>query len=128
MTNFYNSGLYTQPFYNKISNLVFDEDFLLDTITYNYDVFFKHYSCEMEEVGQTESEVELQMFYLSLKRISGKCLYFKPLIFDADIALECGLTPLVTLISKSIIMPYIAAVITLSMFLYYQAESGKKSR
>ena len=41
MTNFYNSGLYTQPFYNKISNLVFDEDFLLDTITYNYDVFFK---------------------------------------------------------------------------------------
>jgi hypothetical protein len=57
MTNFYNSGLYTQPFYNKISNLVFDEDFLLDTITYNYDVFFKYYSCEIEEVGQAESEV-----------------------------------------------------------------------
>ena len=96
MTNFYNSGLYTQPFYNKISNLVFDEDFLLDTITYNYDVFFRYYSCQIEEVGQAESEVIRQMFYLSLKRISGKCLYFKPLIFDADIALECGLTPLVT--------------------------------
>jgi hypothetical protein len=96
MTNFYNSGLYTQPFYNKISNLVFDEDFLLDTIINNYDVFFKYYSCEIEEVGQAESEVIRQMFYLSLKRISGKCLYFKPLIFDADIALECGLTPLVT--------------------------------
>ena len=96
MTNFYNSGLYTQPFYNKISNLVFDEDFLLDTITDNYDVFFKYYSCEIEEVGQAESEVIRQMFYLSLKRISGKCLYFKPLIFNADIALECGLTPLVT--------------------------------
>ena len=96
MTNFYNSGLYTQPFYNKISNLVFDEDFLLDTITYNYDVFFKYYSCEIEEVGQAESEVIRQMFYLSLKRISGKCLYFKPLIFNANLALECGLTPLVT--------------------------------
>ena len=96
MTNFYNSGLYTQPFYNKISNLVFDEDFLLDTITDNYDGFFKYYSCEIEEVGQAESEVIRQMFYLSLKRISGKCLYFKPLIFNADIALECGLTPLVT--------------------------------
>jgi hypothetical protein len=96
MTNFYNSGLYTEPFYNKISNLVFDEDFLLDTIINNYDVFFKHYSHAIEEVGQAESEVIRQMFYLSLKKISGKCLYFKPLIFNADIALECGLTPLVT--------------------------------
>ena len=96
MTNFYNSGLYTQPFYNKISNLVFDEDFLLDTITYNYDVFFGYYSCHIEEVGHAESEVIRQMFYLSLKRISGKRWYFKPLIFNADIALECGLTPLVT--------------------------------
>jgi hypothetical protein len=37
MTNFYNSGLYTQPFFKKTSNLVFSQDFLSDTLRDNYE-------------------------------------------------------------------------------------------
>lgn len=32
MTKFYNSGLYREPFYKKASDLVYDQDFLLDTL------------------------------------------------------------------------------------------------
>ena len=32
MTKFSNSGLYKQPFYKKVSDLVYDQDFLLDTL------------------------------------------------------------------------------------------------
>jgi hypothetical protein len=32
MIKFSNSGLYLQPFYKKVSDLVYNQDFLLDTL------------------------------------------------------------------------------------------------
>ena len=95
MTNFYNSGLYTTPFYKKTSNLIFDQDFLSDTLSSNYDVFFKYYSYKIEEIGQGESEVARQIMDLLLDKISGELLCFEPLKFNIEIALKCGLIPLV---------------------------------
>ena len=57
MTKFSNSGLYNQPFYKKVSDLVYDQDFLLDTLCDNYDVFFKHYTPEIEELVETKSQI-----------------------------------------------------------------------
>lgn len=51
MTKFSNSGFYKHPFYKKVSDLVFDQDFLIDTVCDNYDVFLKHYASEIEELG-----------------------------------------------------------------------------
>jgi hypothetical protein len=96
MTNFYNSGLYTQPFFKKTSNLVFSQDFLSDTLRDNYDVFFKHYYSEIETEGKSESQICIEMMDLILIKTSGDLLCFQPLIFKADIALKCGLIPLVT--------------------------------
>jgi hypothetical protein len=96
MIKFSNSGLYKQPFYKKVSDLVYDQDFLLDTLCDNYDVFFKHYAPEIEELGETKSQILNQITDLLLLKLYGERLYFEPLIFNPDIALECGLIPLTT--------------------------------
>jgi hypothetical protein len=82
MTNFYNSGLYTQPFFKKTSNLVFSQDFLSDTLRDNYDVFLKHYYSEIETEGKSESQICMEMMDLVLAKISGELLCFQPLIFN----------------------------------------------
>lgn len=100
MTNFYHSGLYTEPFYKKINNLVFDDNYLFDTICDDYDVFLKHYKSQIEKVEQPANTdrhiICRQLLELVLLDISKKCLYFQPLIFKPDIALQCGLIPFVT--------------------------------
>jgi hypothetical protein len=96
MTKFYNSGLYREPFYKKASDLIYDQDFLLDTLCDNYDVFFKHYARKIGELGETKSQILNQITDLLLLERRGKCFYFEPLIFNPDIALECGLIPLTT--------------------------------
>jgi hypothetical protein len=96
MTKFSNSGLYKQPFYKKVSDLVYDQDFLLDTLCDNYEVFFKHYASEIEELGETKSQTINQITDLLLLKLYGERLYFDPLVFNPDIALECGLIPLTT--------------------------------
>lgn len=96
MTKFSNSGLYLQPFYKKVRDLVYDQDFLLDTLCDNYEVFFKHYASEIEELGETKSQILNQITDLLLLKLYGERLYFEPLIFNPDIALECGLIPLTT--------------------------------
>ena len=96
MAKFSNSGLYKQPFYKKVSDLVYDQDFLLDTLCDNYEVFFKHYASEIEELGETKSKIINQITDLLLLKLYGERLYFEPLIFNPDIALECGLIPLTT--------------------------------
>ena len=96
MTKFSNSGLYKHPFYKKVSDLVFDQDFLIDTVCDNYDVFLKHYASEIEELGETKSENLNLITDLLFSKLQSKCLYFQPLIFNPDIALGCGLIPLIT--------------------------------
>lgn len=103
MTNFYHSGLYSEPFYKKINNLIFDDSYLFDTICDDYDAFLKHYKNQIEKIGQSDNvdtdsndSACRQILELVLLDISKQCLYFQPLIFKPDIALECGLIPFVT--------------------------------
>ena len=99
MINFYTSGLYSEPFYKRISDLVFEEDYMFDTICDDYSAFYRHYKNQIESLKQPKNTdrylfVCNSIYELVLLEISKKCLYFKPLIFKPDIALECGLIPL----------------------------------
>ena len=96
MTNFYNSGLYREAFYKKASDLVYDQDFLLDTLYDNYDAFFKHYAHKIGELEETKSQTLNRITDLLLLELRGRRFYFEPLIFNPGIALECGLIPLTT--------------------------------
>ena len=75
---------------------------MFDTICDDYDAFLKHYQGQIEKIGQsdnvdTESNDSTcrKLLELVLLDISKQCLYFQPLIFNPDIALECGLIPFV---------------------------------
>lgn len=99
MINFYYSGLYTEPFYKKINNLVFDDNYLFDMVCDNYDTLLGHYKSQIEKVEQPEntdrySSICRQIFELVLLDIFEKRLYFQPSIFKPYTALECGLIPL----------------------------------
>ena len=59
-------------------------------------MFFKHYASEIEELGETKSQIINQITDLLLLKLYGERLYFEPLVFNHDIALECGLIPLTT--------------------------------
>ena len=101
MINFYTSGLYSEPFYKRINDLVFEEDYMFDTICDDYDAFLKHYQGQIKKLEQSDNvdtdsnySIFIQLLELVLLDISKQCLYFQPLIFKPDIALECGLIPL----------------------------------
>jgi hypothetical protein len=96
MTNFYSSGLYTEPFYQQINNLVFDDKYLFNTITYDSDLFLQYYSSKIERKNSSPYIACRQICDLLLLEISTKRLYFQPLIFNPDIALQCGLIPFIT--------------------------------
>jgi hypothetical protein len=65
-----------EPFYKKASDLIYDQDFLLDTLCDNYDVFFKHYARKIGELGETKSQILNQITDLLLLERRGKCSYF----------------------------------------------------
>ena len=97
MTNFYHSGLYSEPFYKKINNLVFYDNYLFDTICDDYDIFLDAYQNQIDITDKQDAyTICRQIYELLLLDMSKQCLYFQPLIFKPDIALECGLIPFVT--------------------------------
>ena len=55
MINFYTSGLYSEPFYKRINDLVFEEDYMFDTIWDDYSAFFKHYKSQIEQIVQPKN-------------------------------------------------------------------------
>lgn len=84
----YNSGLYTEQFFTKdkrVYDLIFNNDNGLDDLEYDGDLFTK-YNCYDED----DQEDTYDAF---LESISYWTIYFKPLIFDAETAYKCGLTP-----------------------------------
>ena len=99
MINFYTSRLYSKPFYKRINDLVFEEDYMFDTICDDYNAFYRYYRNQIEQIIQPKNTHRYLFVCNSILEsvpleISKKCLYFQPLIFKPDIALECGLIPL----------------------------------
>jgi hypothetical protein len=88
MTNYYNSGLYEEAFFTKRK---IDISKSFDKISYNYQLLSKHFA--IEEDYQDEDEIREQTEIEFWEALSMWPTYFEPLIFNEQIAVECGLTP-----------------------------------
>ena len=95
MTNFYNSGLYMQPFFTKHKecHIMSNED-IFDEIDYNLELFAKYHKGNFK--WKYEDELRDQVFDLLVEHLSCYHTYFEPIIFKEEIAFECGLTPFKT--------------------------------
>ena len=93
MNNFYNSGLYSEPFFRKHKNLNFrlHSSVVEAMLESDYELFLKDYSAGLD--CQNEDELQEAIISLFVENINLYATYFEPLIFDKEIALECGLTP-----------------------------------
>lgn len=88
MTNYYNSGLYVEAFFTKHR---IDVRKSYDKISYNYPLISEYFAIDWDEQDEDEiSELVDEEFWDSL---SMWMVYFEPLIFNEQVALECGLTP-----------------------------------
>ena len=94
MTRFYNSGLYSEPFFTKhkkVNLALFDNEYLHDEIDYDVDLFAKHFKARPPEQCKYYPSRKVNNEFL--KYIPTWSRYYEPLIFNEEIALECGLIP-----------------------------------
>ena len=80
MTNFYNSGLYLEPFFRKHKNLNFHIHFSVveAMLESDYELFLKHYSADLD--CQNEDELQEEIISLFVENINYYATYFEPLI------------------------------------------------
>jgi hypothetical protein len=93
MTNYYNSGLYLEPFFTKHKHLELDYYSIYDEMVDRDDfhLYAEYYGDDLE--CKDDEELRQQVGDLALEKISYWSTYFEPLIFDEKIALECALIP-----------------------------------
>lgn len=92
MSNYYNSGLYLEPFFTKHKNLALDcGDLIEEMLECNYHLFQEYYSDDLEYKNDDDLKEQISDFFL--EKIDYYPTYFQPLIFKEEIALECDLTP-----------------------------------
>lgn len=88
MTNYYNSGLYTEAFFTKHQ---IDVSKSFEKISYNYQLLSKYFAIDEDE--QDEDAISEQVDTEFWESLGMWPIYFEPLIFNEQVALECGLTP-----------------------------------
>jgi len=95
MTNYFNSGLYTQPFYNthEINFYSNDTFYEMEKVEYNYYLLAEYYKNDLDLKYKDEDDKYGQVNEMFWEDLSYWCIYFEPLVFDEKIALECFLTP-----------------------------------
>ena len=96
MTRFYNSGLYLTPFFTKhkeVDLTLFDNEYLHEEIEYNADLFAEYFKGGLVEQCKYNPKRKINNEFL--KYIPTWPRYYEPLIFEEEIALECGLIPFV---------------------------------
>ncbi|WP_367364111.1 hypothetical protein [Candidatus Tisiphia endosymbiont of Nedyus quadrimaculatus] len=91
MTKYFNSGLYELTFYAK-HEIDYHTDTIIEDIEYNMELLMEYYAPDLEEYKDENDKWDAveEIFWDNLSYWS---TYFKPLIFDEKVALECGLTP-----------------------------------
>ena len=95
---FFNSGLYNEPFFYKqyevehVFDNIADDWSYREFVSYNYDLMKTRYS-ESELTNLEEDEVNELIDNDFFKDINYHHTLFEPLIFNEEIALDCGLIP-----------------------------------
>ena len=81
MTNYYNSGLYMEPFFTKYKGLkIFDNGDIANEIHYDFDLFAKHYKNDLEY--EDDDDLREEIHTLFWEYLSYWPTYFNPLIFN----------------------------------------------
>jgi hypothetical protein len=98
MTNYYNSGLYSDPFFIKHKDNfdLFNDGYLDDEIEFDADLFAKHFNLNSNDLlGTPQNEPSDHAGSLLLQYLPTWPSYFEPLIFTETTALACGLVPFI---------------------------------
>jgi hypothetical protein len=88
-TKFYNSGLYTSPFFLEYP-IDFSKEYIDEDIEYNKELFTKYFKDDFEANEEYTKDQIDETFW---DKISLWNTYFRPLLFNEEIALECNLIP-----------------------------------
>ena len=91
MTQYYSSGLYEQVFYIKHKINFQEDDTAFENIEYNSQLLAKHYKNELDFEYKHEDDKRRQIDRVFWDYLSYWPIYFEPLIFSEETALECGL-------------------------------------
>ena len=89
MIKYFNSGLYEKAFYKQHENI--DLASAYEDLEYSEELLIEHYKGDLEYSDEDElSDRVREIFW---ERLSYWNTYYEPLIFNKEIALQCGLTP-----------------------------------
>ena len=90
-TKTFNSGLYEGETFYTIQEIDFSENpHLLECVEYNKELLKEYYfeDAKIEE-GELQEHIEERLW----EDLANSDIYYEPMIFDEEIALECGLIP-----------------------------------
>ncbi len=93
MTRYFNSGLYEDPFYIKHQIDFYEDSDFHENVEYNSQLLADHYKTDYGFEYSDEDDAWEQVSETFWDALSYWCVYFEPVVFDEEIALECGLTP-----------------------------------
>jgi len=93
MTRYFNSGLYIEAFFTEHEIDFYSRDGEIEKVEYNYDLLAKHYKDDFGLEYKNEDDECEQVHETFWESLSYWLVYFEPLVFDEEIALECALTP-----------------------------------
>lgn len=101
MINYSESGLYMEPYFTKVYNLLgqIQKHGEYELVEYNRGLFKAHYGNNSDEEekeddeNDNEGEDDEELNNLFWEGLSYKTVYFKPLEYNEEIAFECGLIP-----------------------------------
>lgn len=93
MTRYFNSGLYEETFYTKHNIDFYSNNIVYEDIEYNSELLAEHYKSDLGFEYSDEDDRWEQVNKMLWDALSHWSIYFEPLVFNEEIALECGLTP-----------------------------------
>ena len=90
---FFNSGLYETVFYTQHKIDFYDDHTACEEVEYNSALLATHYTDDLGLEYRDEDDQWEQVDQIFWENLSYWPVYFEPLVFNEEIALECGLTP-----------------------------------
>ena len=91
---FFNSGLYETVFYSKHEIDFYTDHRACEEVEYDHELLAEYYKDRLYyEYSEDNDNWEQEIYEIFWDNLSYWSTYFQPLVFNEEIALECGLTP-----------------------------------
>jgi len=92
MTKYFNSGLYMEAFYTRHEIELYYKDYPMEYKEHEHSLLAKCFKKNFGMEYKSEDDESEQVDQTFWEDLSYRLIYFEPLIFNEEIALECGLT------------------------------------